>query len=63
VPVSTLLDFLRSERGDVTISPAEFSSMERHWAWDWCGLLARRAVHHHVPADRPLPQATHVQSY
>lgn len=63
VPVSTLLDFLRSERGDVTISPAEFSSMERHWAWDWCGLLARRAVHHHVPADRPLRQATHVQSY
>jgi hypothetical protein len=63
VPVSTLLDFLRSERGDATITPAEFSSMERHWAWDRCGLLARRAVRRPVPADRPLPEATHVQSY
>jgi hypothetical protein len=63
VPVSTLLDFLRSERGDAAITPAEFSSMERQWAWDRCGLLAKRAVHHHVPADCPVGEANHVQSY
>jgi hypothetical protein len=63
VPVSTLLDFLRNERGDATITPAEFSSMEAQWARDRCGLLARRAVGHHVTADQPLREPTHVQSY
>jgi hypothetical protein len=62
-PVSTLLDFLRTERGGATITPAEFSSMERRWAWDQCGLLARRAVHHHVPADRRLRPTAQIESY
>jgi hypothetical protein len=59
VPVSTLLDFLHSERGDATITPAEFGFMERRWAWDMCGLLAKRAVHYPVP----FREATHVPSY
>jgi hypothetical protein len=63
VPVSTLLDFLRSKRGDASITPAEYGSMERRWALDRCGLLARRAVQYQVPSDRHLREASHVQSY
>jgi hypothetical protein len=63
VPVSTVLDFLRVERGDPTITTAEFASLERRWAWDRCGVLARRTTHDPRPADRPLPEAAHVKSY
>jgi hypothetical protein len=63
VPVSTLLDFLRLEREDATITPAEFASLERRWAWERCGLFARRATHHPFPVERPLPETTHVKSY
>jgi hypothetical protein len=62
VPVSTLLDFLRAERGDASITAAEYGAMERRWAWDRCGSLAKRAVHHPIPANRPLPEATHVHT-
>lgn len=31
VPVSTLLDHLRNQRGDNTIAPAELAVLERHW--------------------------------
>jgi len=62
VPVSTLLDFLRAERGDASITAAEYGAMERRWAWDRCGSLAKRAVHHPIPANRALPEATHVHT-
>ena len=33
VPVGTLLDYLRRQRGDHTIAPSERASLERRWIW------------------------------
>jgi hypothetical protein len=63
VPVSTLLDFLRSERGDATITPAEYGSMEQRWALDRCRVPVRRAVHYQTSSGCQLKEASHVQSY
>ena len=34
VPVSTLLDYLRQQRRDITISDAQRTSLERRWLWE-----------------------------
>jgi hypothetical protein len=53
IPVSTLLDFLRQERGAPAIPPAEFGSMERRWAWEALASSARRVLS--VPPTYPTP--------
>jgi hypothetical protein len=34
IPVSTVLDYLRVQRGTLAIPRAELASMERRWLWD-----------------------------
>jgi hypothetical protein len=34
VPVSTLLDHLRRQRGEVELSGAQRQSIERRWLWE-----------------------------
>jgi len=34
VPVSSLLDLLRDQRGSVSVRPAEIAAMERRWMWE-----------------------------
>jgi hypothetical protein len=63
VPVSTLLDFLRQQRGKTMIAPRELDSMERRWACDKLALLARRALRIPVNSSSQLPEASHVASY
>jgi hypothetical protein len=63
VPVSTLLDFLRSKRGDAVITPAEYGAMERRWALDRCGLFARRALLYQRSSAHRFREASHAQSY
>jgi hypothetical protein len=57
VPVSTLLDFLRSEEQATAIPTTELASMERRWAYDKLTLLTRRAFHTPASSDCQLPEA------
>jgi hypothetical protein len=63
VPVSTLLDFLRSERQATNIPATELASMEHRWAFDKAAvLLASRVFHSPETWDYKPPESTHAYS-
>jgi len=62
VSVSTLLDFLRSERKAMIIPPAELASMEHRWAFDKAALFASRVFHTPETWDQP-PETTYAHDY
>jgi len=63
VPVSTLLDFLRSERKVMTIPSLELSLMEHRWAFDKVALFADRVFHTPETKDYQSPESTYAHSY
>jgi len=62
VSVSTLLDFLRSERKAMIIPAAELASMEHRWAFDKAALFASRVFHTPETWDQP-PETTYAHDY
>lgn len=63
VSVSTLLDFLRSERKTMIIPGAELASMEHRWAFDKAALFASRVFHTPETWDHQPPESTYAHDY
>jgi hypothetical protein len=58
MPVSTLLDFLRQERGAPAIPSDEFASMERRWAREALASSARRVLSVSPTYRNPIPKTS-----
>jgi hypothetical protein len=63
VPVSVLLDFLRSERDGSVISLAELASMEKRWALGRMTLRAKLAFREHSIIDLSFQKDSHVPTH
>ena len=63
VPVSTLLDFLRSEEHATAIPTAELASMERRWAFDKVATMASRGFRHPETRNSEPMETSHVHGY
>lgn len=63
VSVSTLLDFLRSERKAMIIPAAERTSMEHRWAFEKAALFAGRVFHTPENGDHQFPESTYAPDY
>ncbi|MFI5071021.1 MAG: hypothetical protein ACHP8A_09035 [Terriglobales bacterium] len=63
VSVSTLLDFLRSERKATIIPAAELASMEHRWAFEKAALFACRVFHSPENVDHQPPELTYADDY
>jgi hypothetical protein len=61
VPVSTLLDYLRQERGTRTIPPGEFTAMEWRWASETLASSAKRVLPLPSGYPTPIPERPHAQ--
>jgi hypothetical protein len=61
--VSTLLDFLRSERKTTIIPTLELSLMEHRWALDKAALFAQRVFHTPETEDYQPQESTYAHDY